>query len=253
MIGIDRLVQRISPRAALRHALHLCEEGRPTDGLKLLRRAAKADIPEAKYRIGLHYLQGTGVPASRREGTRWLERAAVEGHVEAQTLLAILYVHGLARHTSETDTGALANRLFENDEPGNPDFTTALQWALKAAHSGSVKAQALVGYILTSGPEQVRDAEVARGWYQRSAAQGCPEGCLGYALALAPCVEGEEGQREIAALLRQAAEAELPAAIYLLGVLTEHGIGVNRDPVTAAQLYRHAAERDSVRRNNAGA
>src|SRR3954462_8682673 len=109
MIGIDRLVQRISPRAALRRALHLFEEGRPTDGLKLLRRAAKAGIPEAKYRIGLHYLQGTGVPASRAEGTRWLERAAGEGHLEAQTLLAALYLHGVARYTSETDTRALAN------------------------------------------------------------------------------------------------------------------------------------------------
>jgi TPR repeat protein len=43
--------------------------------------------------------------------------------------------------------------------------------------------------------------------------------------------------------LRQAAEAELPTAIYLLAVLTEQGVGVTRDPAVAARLYGHAAER----------
>jgi TPR repeat protein len=43
--------------------------------------------------------------------------------------------------------------------------------------------------------------------------------------------------------LRRAAEAQLPTAIYLLGVLTESGLGVPRDPAVAAQLYHDAAEK----------
>ena len=89
----------------------------------------------------------------------------------------------------------------------------------------------------------MRDLEEAHRWYQRSAASGCPEGCLGYALSLAPRTSDEAGRHEVAENLRHAAEAELPTAIYLLAVLTEQGVGVARDPVIAARLYGHAAER----------
>ena len=41
----------------------------------------------------------------------------------------------------------------------------------------------------------------------------------------------------------RAAAAHLPLGLYLLGALTEGGIGVQRDPETAAQLYRQAAEK----------
>src|SRR5205823_8928962 len=112
-----------------------------------------------------------------------------------------------------------------------------------AAEAGSAKAQALAGYILTCGPEEMRDVEAARNWYQRSAEAGCPEGSLGYALSLAPRSDDEDGKREVIKYLRQAAEAELPSAIYLLAVLTEQGVGVASDSQIAAQLYKHAAER----------
>src|SRR5207248_6104900 len=92
-------------------------------------------------------------------------------------------------------------------------------------------------------PEETRDVEAARNWYRRSAAAGCPEGSLGYALSLAPHSDDEDGKREVIKYLRQAAEAELPSAIYLLAVLTEQGVGIASDAQLAAQLYKHAAER----------
>jgi uncharacterized protein len=179
------------------------------------------------------------VPASRIEGARWLQRAAAHGHIEAQTLLGGLCVHGLAGDLN----GDRPERLFAEEGPGEPDFATALKWARPAAEAGSAKAQAVLAYVLTCGPEEMRDLEAAHRWYQRSAASGCPEGCLGYALPLAPRTQDEAERHEVAEHLRRAAEAELPTAIYLPAVLTEQGVGVARDPVVAAQLYGHAAER----------
>src|SRR6185369_4168306 len=102
---------------------------------------------------------------------------------------------------------------------------------------------AMLAYVLTCGPPEMRDLEGAHRWYQRSAAAGCPEGCLGYALSLAPRTQDEAGRQEVAEHLRRAAEAELPTALYLLAVLTEQEVGVTRDPAVAAELYHHAAER----------
>jgi TPR repeat protein len=176
---------------------------------------------------------------------RWLQRAAAHGYIEAQSLLGAIYVQGLAGAASgNTANGALAtDLLFANDGPVEPDFATALKWARQAAEADSAKGQALLGYILTYGPEGMRDLADAHRWYERSAAAGCPEGNLGYALSLARRTTDEQGRRKIADQLRRAAAAELPTAIYLLGVITEQGVGVARDPKTSAKLYELAAER----------
>src|SRR5580704_8548002 len=226
MLVLDRLIGLASPEAALRRAVRLSDLGRVSEAFPLLTRSAKAGIADAEYRVACCYLEGTGVPASRVEGARWLQRAAGHGHVEAQTLLGGLCVHGLAGAVN----GARPERLFAEEEPGEPDFASVLKWARQAAEAGSAKAQAVLGYVLTCGPEEMRDLDEAHRWYRRSAAAGCPEGCLGFALSLAPRTQDEAGRHEVAENLRHAANAELPTAIYLLAVLTEQGVGVARDP-----------------------
>ena len=213
MLVLDRLIGLASPEAALRRAVRLSDQGKAAEAFPLLTRSAKAGVAEAEYRVACCYLEGAGVPASRAEGARWLERAAGHGHVDAQTLLSGLCVHGLAGHSRE--------RLFSEEEPGEPDFAAARKWAGQAAEAGSAKAQAELAYVLTCGPEEMRDLDEAHRGYQRSAAAGCPEGCLGYALSLAPRTQDEAGRREVAEHLRRAAEAELPTAIYLLATSSQ--------------------------------
>src|ERR1700680_3914563 len=96
MLVLDRLIGLASPEAALRRAVRLSEQGKVAEAVPLLTRSAKAGIADAEYRIACCYLEGTGVPASRIEGARWLQRAAGRGHVEAQTLLGGVCVPGLA-------------------------------------------------------------------------------------------------------------------------------------------------------------
>jgi TPR repeat protein len=239
MLVLERLIGLASPEAALRRAVRLSDQGKAAEAFPLLTRSAKAGIADAEYRVACCYLEGAGVPASRIEGARWLQRAAGHGHIEAQTLLGGLCVHGLAGDAS----GDRSERLFAEEEPGEPDFASALNPPRPAAEAGSAKAQAVLAYVLTCGPEEMRDLDEAHRWYRRSAAAGCPEGCLGYALSLAPRTSDEAGRHEVAENLRHAAEAELPTAIYLLAVLTEQGVGVARDATLAAEPYRHAAER----------
>ena len=60
----------------------------------------------------------------------------------------------------------------------------AVVWARRAAEGGSADGQAILGFILTSGPESLRDLDQAEEMYRRSAEADCPQGCLGYALTL---------------------------------------------------------------------
>src|SRR5215471_137925 len=118
----DRLIGALSPAAALRRAVHLTEQGDLKQAFPLLTRAARAGIAEAEYRIGRCYLEGAGVPPSRTEGARWLERAANQGYVAAQAQLATLAIHGMTAGADAAPT----TRLFASTEATGPDFETGL-------------------------------------------------------------------------------------------------------------------------------
>src|SRR5690349_4029127 len=120
---VARVMGLLSPAIALRRAIKLSEQKKFAEAVPLLALAARAGIPEAEYRIAECYLRGAGVPISQTEGALWLHRAASNGYVEAQCLLAALYVHGLARMTADASVGkARSDRLFATNGPAEPDF-----------------------------------------------------------------------------------------------------------------------------------
>src|SRR4029077_16287569 len=119
-----------------------------------------------------------------------------------------------------------AKVLFTRDgTSGEPDFTTALKWARRAAEGGSAEGQAALGYILTSGPETIRNESEAERWYARSAQAGCPQGCLGFGLALLRRAQDQRTQTQAAEQIAKASAAGIPTALYLAGSLREFGIG----------------------------
>ena len=103
MAFVDWMIRFRRPEAALRRATRLAEKGKAVDAFALLTRAAKAGIPEAEYRVAQSYLEGRGVPPSRIEGARWLQRAAAHASVEAQLMLSALCINGLVK-VSNGDT-----------------------------------------------------------------------------------------------------------------------------------------------------
>src|SRR5665213_3016145 len=91
----DIVLSPFSASTSLRRAVRLTDKGDRRAAFPLLVRAAQAGIAEAEFRIGRCYLEGAGVPPSRGNGVRWLEKAATRGYVEAQALLATLCLNGL--------------------------------------------------------------------------------------------------------------------------------------------------------------
>ncbi|MGH7057042.1 MAG: tetratricopeptide repeat protein, partial [Acetobacteraceae bacterium] len=147
----DRLAGALSPNAALARAERAASRGRAAEAFALFARAAQAGLTEAKYRVGRAYLEGAGVPPSPAEAARWLERAANDGNAFAQSLLAQLYLQGVAPPAPQS-----ANRATNLFKPAGTaaaaDFEKALRWAKAAAAAGTPDGQAILGYLLTSGP-----------------------------------------------------------------------------------------------------
>jgi uncharacterized protein len=237
---LERVQAVFSPTVALRLGATLMAAGKPGPAFQLYARAGRTGLAEAEYRVGRCYLDGVGIPPNRAEGIRWLERAAHHGHVEAQSQLAVIHLHGAAGEPDPRD----ASRSFDISDIGDSDYAKALRQARMAAEAGSGEAQAVLAFILSAGPQDIRNLDEADRWYERSAAAGCPQGMLGHALTLIRKGGGEAVQRQVAVQLGKAADAGLPAALYLLGVISEPGLGVTRDERAAAEFYRRAAEKD---------
>ena len=137
-----------SPRRARARAERLSETA-PERALALFAAAAEAGDPEASFAVGEHFLEGKGTLRHPFEAARWYHRAASVGHVRAQCRLAQLYLFGLPRAAVDPNAG-----LFDPIAMGSADFQAALLWARRAADAGASDAQAMLGYILSYGPDE---------------------------------------------------------------------------------------------------
>jgi TPR repeat protein len=243
--AFDRLIAFASPAAAYRRALRFSRDGDHVRAFDSFVRAARAGLAEAKYRVARCYLEGLAVPRSRTHGVHWLSQAATDGSVTAQLLLAVLHLNGQASGPDDAESDLLHDSLFGDSQSiqyGPPDFPAAARWAQKAAGTGSSEGEAILAYIHMNAPPPLRDLESAHRLYARSAAGGCAQGHLGYALSLATRPPHVDTKDLIVEHLTHAAEAGLPTAQYLLGTFIERGDHVPRDEQAALDLYRRAAE-----------
>ena len=172
------------------------------------------------------------VPQCATEAIRWLRLAASAGHSGAQFHLAALLAQG--NRASPRSQG-----LF--DSGCARDIVEAASWAQRAAEGGIADAQVLYAWILRDGPAELRDPEASAVWYRRAAESGSPEGWLGTGIALLRAAPGPADEATGAAAVTRAADARLPAALHLLGMLTEAGIGVPVDKSAAHRLFQAAA------------
>ena len=225
------------PVSLLALAEHQTAAGGAWRAFPLFARAAKAGLPEAQRRVGECYLMGQGVPANLAHALRWLMRAAEAGDTPAQTQLASLALQGARAAPGDTGLGG----LFPPEPDLAPDFAAAELWSRRAAAAGSPEAQALLGLVLTAGPDGQRDHDAGCAAYRAAAAGGSSRGQFGLAMAL--LCDGRPGStQEAQALLHRLSAERMPAAQFLAGVLAESGAAGAPDLSAAAGCYRAAAE-----------
>ncbi len=119
--------------------------------VSMLLKAAESGNADAQNSLGVLYLSGNGVPADHEKALSWAEKAAVQGHVQAQLRLgeiALLELSKTPRYMTFRPIIAQAHgiRMY-----GSPVTTTspkysdkkeeAKKWFSKAADQGNLYAQ----------------------------------------------------------------------------------------------------------------
>ncbi len=108
--------------------------------------AEKGDA-DAEFNLGQAYRLGRGVPTNIAAATTWFQRAAAQGHVDAQTTLGLL--------------------LFQNG-----DQAGGLKWLKAAAEKGEPRALLVYGTALVNGDGVRKDPTLGYAYVSRAAAQG---------------------------------------------------------------------------------
>jgi hypothetical protein len=108
--------------------------------------AEKGDA-DAEFNLGQAYRLGRGVVTNLAAAKTWFERAANQGHLDAETTLGLL--------------------LFQNSEQAD-----GLKWLKKAAERGEPRALLVYGTALVNGDSITQDPVLGYAYVSRAAAQG---------------------------------------------------------------------------------
>jgi hypothetical protein len=108
--------------------------------------AEKGD-PDAEFNLAQAYRLGRGVPTNLSAAKTWFERAATQGHVDAETTLGLL--------------------LFQNG-----DQAAGIKWLKLAAAKGEPRALLVYGTALVNGDGVSQDPVLGYAYVSRAAAQG---------------------------------------------------------------------------------
>ena len=108
---------------------------------------AEGGDADAQFNLGQAYRLGRGVPLDLSAAMVWFERAARNGHVDAETTLGLL--------------------TFQNG-----DRVTGLKWLKAAADQGEPRALLVYGTALFNGDGVPQDRVLAYALVSRAAAQG---------------------------------------------------------------------------------
>jgi TPR repeat protein len=108
--------------------------------------AEKGDA-DAQFNLGQAYRLGRGVTINLGAAQTWFERAAKQGHLDAETTLGLL--------------------LFQNG-----DKAEGLKWLKEAADKGEPRAQLVYGTALVNGDTVTQDPPLGYAYVSKAAAQG---------------------------------------------------------------------------------
>ena len=112
--------------------------------------------PDAQFNMGQAYRLGRGVPADLKIAQSWYQKAAAQGHEQAQANYGLMLYEGGRR-------------------------TEAMSWIKKAADRGDPRSQYVLGIELSNGDLLPRDLPRAYALMMRASSQGVP--AAGQALA----------------------------------------------------------------------
>jgi len=234
------------PAILFADALIAYQQGDALSALLDATTAAEAGDARAQVLAGHILMRGEAGRINDSEAVRLFKLAAAQDDLDAMLALGELGVNargGLSQsdalnyYRMAADLGdTQAMRALSTLAQGSSG-SVATQWEQRAAASGDVEAMRRRGAALID-----TDPQAALTQLKAAAAKGDAESAYAAALMLAENPDVRPDEALAAKLMKQAANAGLPAAMSGYGLLVYQGAGMPRDVTSAADWFKRAAE-----------
>jgi len=188
-LAVPALAQDLGP-GSVRSGIAAWQAGNHEQAVALWRPLADRGDADAQYNMAQAYFLGRGVPRNMNLAEQWYERAARQGHEDAQ--------------------GAYGLILFQNGRQRE-----ALPWIERAAERGDPRAQYVLGTALFNGDLVARDGARAYAMMSRAAESGLPPAVTQLAAMEGHITAEERGRADeiLQSLARAPAAEQLAAAV----------------------------------------
>jgi SEL1 protein len=249
---------------------------------KYFNMSAHQGNPDAQFNLAVLYMSGNGVEQSYPLALKYLSQAAQQGQTLARYHLGVLYKDGLGtlkncnsavkffKHVVEKAAWlAGIDQAFESYTTGK-DYHSALNTYQQCAELGVEVAQSNAAYMFDRGygvkaflgenSSNTEQLQRALAWYTKAAEQGNVEAYVKvgdyyyYGTAgLTNAVTGDNTGHNTTVQYeksvyhyRRAADLRNAQAMFNLGIMHEHGIGLPQDFYLAKRYYDMASETDPI-------
>lgn len=136
-----------APAQTVKAGIEAWQQADYSRAVTIWRPLAEKGNADAQFDLGEAYRLGRGVPINLGAATTWFQRAAKQGHIDAQRILGLL--------------------LFQNG-----DRVNGLKWLKMAANRNDAGAMLIYGTALVNGDGVKRDPTLGYSFVSRAAAQG---------------------------------------------------------------------------------
>jgi len=174
---------------------------------------------EAQHTLALMFGSGIGAAKDLSKSLFWNKKAANQGHVISQYILALIY----------------------DDEGELQDYGLALKWMTKAASQGHLESQYLLGARYYNGRGVPQDYKQALKWYSKAAIKGHLEAQYNLGTHYYQGKGFPQDDKQALRWLTKAANQGHPKAQYNLGIMYFKGRGVPQDYVMTYMWMNLAA------------
>ena len=172
-------------------ALQAYRDGNYPAAIKIWRKLAAHDNPDAQYALGVAYLKGHGIARDTRKAVRWFQMAAKSQHRLAEALVAYqagafdtavaLWKDEAQQGTSDAQYALGLVLLKGQGVRSNPK--QSLQWFGIAAKAGNTTAMFNLGGMYWEGIGTTADPTMAVYWWTRAAEKRDPASQFNLGLA----------------------------------------------------------------------
>ena len=144
--------------------------------IKVLQAKAEKGYADAQFSLGSMYAIGIGVEIDSTEAFKWYQKAAKQGHTQAQNSLEMIAQTEELKAQAEKGDATAQNKVAIRYRLGFPgviqDDAEAEKWFRKSADQGNAEGQDGLGFCYRYGLGVTKDDVEAVKWYRKAAEQG---------------------------------------------------------------------------------